>query len=163
MADELGLLLKKTLRDTEVARTLDGSPKLRHLIKRMYDEINRLGGEDADDGSVFPVKSGAETRLLRTCDIFFFESQGRKTAIRTKAQEISFYSNFEDVLAQLPEHFLRCHRSFIVNAKKARSVSFSENLIAMADGSSVPFSRSYRAEVREKLGNPGAQGGGSVQ
>ena len=145
---ELNALLRETLRDKDVSKLLESSPKLKQLIRQMYGELRRLSGDGEDDGSVFPVKSGAETRLLRTGDIYFFEAQGRKIALRTKAQELSFYSNFEQLLEQLPDWFLRCHRSYIVNTRKVRSVSFAENIIAMDDGSSVPFSRTYRDAVR---------------
>ena len=149
--DDLGALLRDTLRDENVSDLLDSSPKLRRLIKRMYGEIQRLSSEEEDDGSVFPVKSGAETRLLRTCDIYFFEAQGRKVALRTKAQEISFYSSFEQLTNQLPEWFMRCHRGYIVNTKKMKAVNFAESNILLSDGSSVPFSRSYRDAAKAAL------------
>ena len=86
-----------------------------------------------------------------------FEAQGRKVALRTKAQEISFYSSFEQLAGQLPEWFLRCHRGYIVNMKKARNVSFAESVIELTDGSSVPLSRTYRDPMRAALGR--LQGG----
>ena len=150
-SDELNSLIQDTLRDESISGFLQTSPKLRRLIKRMYGEIQRLTGEDEDDGSVFPVKSGAETRLLRTCDIFFFEAQGRKVALRTRAQEISFYSNFEQLMSQLPDTFMRCHRGYIVNTKKMKSINFAESNILLSDGSNVPFSRSYRDAARAAL------------
>jgi len=164
MPKDLNELLRETLLDRDVSKLLEDSPKLRRLIKRMYGEIQKLSGDDDDDdGSVFPVKSGAETRLLRTCDIFFFEAQGRKAALRTKAQEIAFYTNFEQLTSQLPETFLRCHRGFIVNTKKMRNVNFSENAIYLSDGSQVPFSRTYRDDVRAVLAGMQTQAqGGNV-
>ena len=151
VSDELNTLIQETLRDENVSDFLDSSPKMRRLIKRMYGEIQRLTGEDEDDGSVFPVKSGAETRLLRTCDIFFFEAQGRKVALRTRAQEISFYSNFEQLTSQLPDTFMRCHRGYIINTRKMKAVNFAESIILLSDGSNVPFSRSYRDAARAAL------------
>ena len=160
---ELSALIRETLRDQDVVKILTSSPKLKRLLRRMIDELRRLSDEDEDDGSVFPVKSGAETRLLRTCDIYFFEAQGRKVALRTKAQEISFYSSFEQLQELLPLWFLRCHRGYMINTKKMRGVSFSESNIAMADGSSIPFSRMYREAVRAALHKQiGDQGGSTV-
>ena len=148
---ELNELIRETLQDDDISDLLESSPKLRRLIKRMYGEIQRLSGEDEDDGSVFTVKSGAETKLLRTCDIFLFEAQGRKVALRTKAQEISFYSSFDQLMSQLPDSFLRCHRGYIVNIRKMKAVNFSESTILLSDGSNVPFSRSYRDAARAAL------------
>ena len=151
VSDELSSLIRNTLLDEGVSELLDASPKLRRLIKRMYSEIQRLSDEDEDDGSVFPVKSGGETRLLRACDILLFEAQGRKVALRTKAQEISFYSSFEQLMSQLPDWFLRCHRGYIVNTKKIKSINFTENSILLSDSSTVPFSRSYREAAKAVL------------
>ena len=146
--DEVNALLRDTLRDERISRLLDCTPKLRRLIRLMYSELRRLYGETGDDGFVFTVKSGAERRLLRAVDIFFFEAQGRKVALRTKTQEISFYSSFEQLKEQLPDFFLRCHRGYIINTKKVQGVNFTESVVIMADGSNVPFSRMYRDSVR---------------
>ena len=39
MPKELSALLSETLRDEDVSKLLETSPKLRRLIKRMYGEI----------------------------------------------------------------------------------------------------------------------------
>ena len=148
LSDELGVLITETLRDENVSRLLESSPKLRRLIRRMYDELRQQSADDGDDGSVFTVKSGAERRILRACDIYFFEAQGRKVALRTKTQEISFYSSFDQLKEQLPDWFLRCHRAYVINTRKIMSVNFPDSVITMTDGSDVPFSRMYRDAVR---------------
>jgi DNA-binding LytR/AlgR family response regulator len=154
MAEDLGAYVRETLRDAGVARALESSPKLRRLLKRLLDEIRRLMGiSEEDDGSVFPIKNGAETQLIRACDIFFFEAQGRKIALRTQSQELTFYASFEHLTDQLPSWFLRCHRGYIVNAKKLRSASLAENTLMLSDGSAVPVSRTYRDAVRAALEN----------
>jgi DNA-binding LytR/AlgR family response regulator len=158
MPEDFAAFVNKTLRDEDVSKLLRTAPKLRGLIKRMYDEVRRLSGEDNDDdddGSVFPVKTTSGTRLMRACDIFFFEAQGRKIALRTRAQEITFYSNFEQLINQLPNAFIRCHRGFIVNTRKVRSASFADNTLTMKDGSAVPISRTYRAIVRTAIDRTG--------
>jgi DNA-binding LytR/AlgR family response regulator len=159
MSDDINAFVHSALRDADISKLLSESPKLRKLVKRLCDEV-RLLSDDDDDGSVFPVKNGANTKLLRTCDIFFFESQGRKIALRTKAQEIVFYSKFEQLTTQLPDSFLRCHRSYIVNAKKIKEVNFTSSVVTMSDGSVIPVSRTYRDSVKEaldKLGNGGVR------
>ena len=151
MAEDLNKFVREVLQDRDVALQLERSPKLYELIKRLYQQAQILSGNEEDDGFLFPVKSGSEVNLLRCCDIYFFESQGRRIAIRTKAQEILIYSNFDQITEQTPDHFIRCHRGYIVNTHKIRSVNYSDNLITMNDDSIVPFSRTYRDEVREAV------------
>jgi DNA-binding LytR/AlgR family response regulator len=142
--------VRSALRGEEVARLMRQSTELRRLVGRLRDEIYRLSGElDAyNDGNMFQVRAEGEVRLIRACDILFFEAQGRKIALRTEAQEICFYSNFKQVLLRLPDFFRRCHKGYIVNTRKIKSINFNQSVIHMNEGSAVPFSRSYREEVQ---------------
>jgi Response regulator of the LytR/AlgR family len=47
----------------------------------------------------------------------------------------------------LPDHFLSCHRSYIINMFKVACI-FNDR-IAMSDGNEIPVSRSRSKEVRE--------------
>ena len=50
---------------------------------------------------------------------------------------------------KLPESFLRCHRSYIVNMSKVTAVKVSQSLIEVQDDLQVPLSRSYKKMVKE--------------
>ena len=50
---------------------------------------------------------------------------------------------------KLPENFLRCHRSYIVNMSKVTAVKVSQSLIEVQDNLQVPLSRSYKRAVKE--------------
>ena len=99
----------------------------------------------------FAVRNGAEQVFVNTEDICFFESQAKKIALKTLSQEISFYSNFDAVLEQLPEGFVRCHKGFVVNSQHIKSVNWRDMSLAISDGSVLPVSRSYKQAVAEAL------------
>jgi len=142
---------RSVMREKPIAAVLDAVPKLRKLLNYMIAELRRLLGEDQDDGQVFPVKLYGETMLFRCCDLLFFESEGRKVSLRTKAQELSFTASFEELQEKLPDYFFRCHRSFLINLRQVRGVNWRENVITLKDGSVLLFSRANREAFREAL------------
>ena len=85
---------------------------------------------------------------MKTADISFFEAKGKKIAVKTKGQEILFYSNFETVLRQLPDWFVRCHKGFVVNTRKIQKVNLSEMSLVLIDKCTIPVSRTYRKEIK---------------
>ena len=80
--------------------------------------------------------------------IYFFEAREKKIYVCTGKEEYGFYSSIEKLLGELPSHFARCHRGFIVNTKKIRKIVLSQNIIYLQDGFDVPLSRSYKAALR---------------
>ena len=63
-------------------------------------------------------------------------------------EEYGFYLTMDRLAEELPEQFLRCHRSFIVNSRKIRKIMLSQNLIGLEDGFDIPLSRSYKAVLK---------------
>jgi DNA-binding LytR/AlgR family response regulator len=149
--DELRELLRSTLRDRDAAVAIGQSSKLRDLLVRFELELRKAEAHGIGD-STFTIKVGSEYVTLATIDIFFFEAQGRKAVIKTKAQEISFYANFSELTDRLPEWFIRTHKGFIVNQKRIKSVNFTDMLLILTDGSTVPISRTYRTALKEVMG-----------
>ena len=67
-------------------------------------------------------------------------------------EEYEFYGSIENIMQMVPDYFVRCHRSFLINIKKVRKLSLSEGVIEMTMNTAVPLSRSYKKAVKEKLG-----------
>ena len=125
-------------------------PRIYQTIKEIYIEYMRL--IEREEQPVFTVKSGGDYFAINTGDISFFEAQGKKIAIKTRGQEILFYSNFETVLEQLPNWFARSHKGYVVNTKLIIQANFSEMTLKLKDQSIIPISRTYRDEIRCLLG-----------
>ena len=51
----------------------------------------------------------------------------------------------------LPEQFVRCHRGFIVNRKKIKTISYSQKLIFLNNDMLVPLSRGYKNSLDSAL------------
>jgi len=124
------------------------SEKLYKIIWEVYAEFLRL---HQGTQQKFIVKNGAENVYIITDDICFFEARAKKIALKTFSQEILFYSNFDSVLEQVSEGFVRCHKGFVVNLRHIKGVNWRDMELTMADGSFLPVSRSYKQSVVEAL------------
>ena len=95
-----------------------------------------------------------ETREDRTyvplAQIYYFEAREKRIYVRLKKQELAFYETMEHLTERLPDYFVRCHRSFIVNRQRIRRVMLSKSLIELEQGIQLPLSRSYKPAFKEQ-------------
>lgn len=57
----------------------------------------------------------------------------------------------EKLAEELPENFVKCHRSFIVNEEHITKIKLNENLLYLGRDLFVPVSRSYRGLFKRNL------------
>ena len=81
--------------------------------------------------------------------ICYFEARDKKIFVCLESKEYGFYETMGKLEEQLPEHFLRCHRGFIVNTRKIEKVNLTKNEIVLVGQMAIPISRSYRNLVKE--------------
>lgn len=80
--------------------------------------------------------------------IYYLEAREKKVFVRIRSEEFGIGGTLEKIAAQLPENFVRCHRSFIVNQDYISRIKLSENMLYLSDGLFVPVSRSYKEVFR---------------
>lgn len=85
--------------------------------------------------------------------IYYIEVRERKVFIRIRNKEYSKYDSMEHLLGQLPDIFVRCHRSFAFNMQHLDRIRLSENTVYLEDGMMVPLSRSYKSAVKACMQN----------
>lgn len=97
----------------------------------------------------YSFQTGSENVSLPVKDIVCFESDRRKITVKcVNAREYSFYGKLDAVEEALRKSdFVRCHQSFLVNAKKITAVSSGE--LTMDDGSVIPVSKHRAKETNE--------------
>lgn len=81
--------------------------------------------------------------------IEYLESERRKLRLHTDGGVMEVYCSLADAQAMLPEGFVRCHKSFVVNL--ADVVEIGKDDILAKSGSRVPMSQKRRYEVKEAL------------
>lgn len=90
---------------------------------------------------------GAMYYKIPYSDITYIETAGRKIAVHTKKETITYpckLSEIEEVLP--PDLFVRCHQSFIFQLHAVSHIFRTQAVLK--DGTEIPISRSYKEEVQ---------------
>ena len=118
------------------------------VVNEMMDAFTeKFDSKDVPESFVIENREGKQYNPLN--QIYYIEAREKKIFIRTKQEEYGFYDTIENMEKKLPENFLRCHRSYIVNMSKVTAVKVSQSLIEVQDNLQVPLSRSYKRAVKE--------------
>ena len=84
-------------------------------------------------------------------EIQYVESDLRILHIHTSARILDSYGKIDAFSKLLPDDFIRCHRSFLVNANQIKKCSGSE--LILFDDTKIPISRPYKNNVRNRFIN----------
>ncbi len=87
--------------------------------------------------------------------VSYIESLQKKTWFYAEEKPYKINTPLKELERKLPAHFLRIHRSYIVNIDFIDKIvrDFSSNLvIVLQSGKELPVSQSYLATIRETLG-----------
>lgn len=119
------------------------------VVKEFFHSVVR--GRESEPEKVFIVENNQGKIPIPFSQIYYLEVREKKVFIRLKTKEYSKYGTLESIAKDLPENFMRCHRSFIVNTEYIDSVKLSENSIILEDDIFVPLSRSYKSDMKEYM------------
>ncbi|TQR14157.1 LytR/AlgR family response regulator transcription factor [Psychrobacillus soli] len=103
-----------------------------------------LTGKLEEEWRPIPIEKIAYMESLQKKTWFYADKEPYKTSIPLK-----------ELQQRLPESFLRIHRSYIVNVAFIDRIirDFSSNLLVLLqDGTELPVSQTYTADVRSALG-----------
>ncbi len=104
------------------------------------------------------VKSGGSTRFVRVVDIDWIEAAGVYVNLHVAGKEFLYRTALNDLADRLdPRRFVRVHRSAIVNIEsivQLEPISHGEFDVVLRNGSRARVSRTYRAQLEKRLGQP---------
>ena len=101
------------------------SEKLEETITRLFEDIS-------NNSRTF-FKPNKKNFIINNNDVLFIQKQGKKSIFKTSTQDYALNKSFIDILEFLPQNFVRCHKSYIVNLNKISSIQcnniifFNEN------------------------------------
>ena len=104
------------------------------------------------------VKSGGTTRFVRAVDIDWIEAAGVYVTLHVGGKELLYRAALNDLAEKLdPRRFVRVHRSALVNIEsiiQLEPMSHGEFEAVIRNGSRARVSRTYRALLEKRLGQP---------
>lgn len=153
--------LLKPLDPQRLERALN---KVRQLVQ--LNEASNVRGQGATTEceekrpplGLIPVEHRGKIILIEEKNIIFIYASGDYTYIKTAKEKYLTRFTLKDLEKRLnPNLFFRCHRSYLVNIKKAKEVVplYNGTLVLIVDDtekSEVPVSRSQAKTIRKLLG-----------
>ncbi len=130
---------------------------LQHAIELTIDRLmnNQNGGSETICSSPFILKDSIFVRRNDTMikilidNIYYFEADRNYCKIFSKNKECLLVMTLKEISSRLPkEHFLRIHRSYIINLSHVDEVAGTHVVIARK---AIPMSKSLRGELMDRL------------
>jgi DNA-binding LytR/AlgR family response regulator len=132
--------------------------RLDEAIERVARRTAPAAPAAAHDDETFPVTPlrGGGTRLLARSSILYLQAHGDYVRVASTDGRFLVRARLSDLEERWAGHgFVRVHRGFVVNLRRAVEVRPRLNgtaVLVMADGAEVPIARRQVGELRRKLG-----------
>lgn len=123
---------------------------IKSQLRRIFNDYIMLCGH-ADDAEYMVVNSGKNRQRIAYRDILYLEAQDKLLNINLEKSVVTVRSSLNAMEESLPDGFIRCHRSYIVNRIYVDSVSISDMTLRLTTQEKVPISRSYKSSLRTSL------------
>lgn len=123
--------------------------RLESTVKRLFDDINY-------NNQSF-IKLSNQHKLINQSLVNYIQKEGMKTIYSLPSTNISSYGSFSKISGTLPNNFVRCHKSFIVNINNISNIDFTDNTIFFkyAPNSKCFIGPKYKNNFMEVLNNYG--------
>ena len=108
-----------------------------HITKRIKECIliaNEKINNDFNNDYFF-INAVDTIEKIKYDDILYFETAKKRfIALRTKNMYIEFSGTLKDIESKLDNRFIRCHKSYIINKSKVKSIDKKQRIITMDGG-----------------------------
>lgn len=116
------------------------------LVEAVGKAMEQLESEEREcfivtfKGNVFKIKAR---------DILYFESEKRTVILHARHDNWTIYRKLDDVQEELPDYFLRCHQSYLVNMNEIKSLKPLR--LELYQGAEIPVSRPKYKETKDRF------------
>lgn len=106
-------------------------------------------GQKKDPNSLL-VKHKSTVHSIRFDEIVYLESAGHVVTIHTRSEEHNCYTRLEKLYERLPEYFIQCHKSYVVNMNEIQRIEKSQ--VMLANETNIPISKARYKETKSRYG-----------
>ena len=118
------------------------------VLEAVFEKAVRRLTEGDDKRIVFVNKEGRHT--FSYSSVLYLESTGHKVIVYTATGKYEFYGKLDELEYKFPSHFIRCHKSFLVNMDRIDGINKAHQLI-LDDGTVLPVSKLRYGKVKERF------------
>jgi two-component system LytT family response regulator len=118
---------------------------------RVLDAANTITSMDVGK---LAIKDGQQTTLLQMDEIEWIDAAGDYMCVHASGNTHILRSTMKELVARLPDNFVRIHRSTIVNLSKVEVVEGlpkGEAQLLIVGGGVLKVSRNFRKEIQNLL------------
>ena len=121
--------------------------RLEDTVKRLFEDINGLPKKY--------IKIDNKNTIIDESQIHYIKRDGMKLIFHTSSRDYDTYSSFAKLEDKLPDNFVRCHKSFVINLNNVKNVDPVTCTIYLTDNSHCNIGPKYKQEFMEVLKNHG--------
>lgn len=125
------------------------------LVKPVMEEvlkkyIDNFAGEQKEEyfSDSFIIRNKGVMQLIHFDEVLYMESSGHMVEVRTRTKSIHCYGSLGKFKELLPDYFVQCHKSYLVNMREIRCLE--RNCISTIQGERIPVSKSRYGDTRER-------------
>lgn len=111
--------------------------------------LQRFLKKQAGFGKIFTFKEEYGNSQISYDSIWYFQSMGHKVIIHTADNQRDFYGKLSEVEEIAPKHFIRIHKSFLVNEHFIHRFHYDK--IILRDEQILTISKTYRNTVQKRI------------
>ena len=119
--------------------------------ERLEETVLRLV-EDTQNANTKFLKLNSNT-IIKESDINFIKKDGMKLVFCTKNRNYETYSSFSKIENCLPENFVRCHKSYIINVNNIKKFNSTDNLVTFDQNNVCSVGAKYKNKFMEVFKN----------
>lgn len=121
--------------------------RLEETIIRLFEDVNGIPKRY--------IKIDSKNTLVDESQIQYIKRDAMKLVFHTSSRDYDTYSSFNKFQDKLPENFVRCHKSYIVNIKQIKDIKPSNGIITFKDGNTCEIGPKYKSNLMEVLNKYG--------
>lgn len=119
-------------------------------VDTLSETLDRLF-EDISGSSIKFLKIDSKGTFVDFNDVQFIEKNGMKLIYHTSHGSLETYNSFSKIADKLPDNFVRCHKSFIVNVNNIVHISLSNSSITFKNDEVCYIGPKYKNFLMEVI------------
>ena len=118
--------------------------------ERLEETVLRLV-EDINYSPARFLKLNNNNTIINQDEVNYIRKDGMKLVFCTNTRNYEMYSSFNKIKSCLPDNFVRCHKSYIVNIEKITDVESRKNVILFKHDEQCAIGAKYKKAFEEKF------------
>lgn len=112
--------------------------RLEETVLRLFDDIKN------NTSSNNYIRLDNKNTIINGSEVQYIKRDGMKVIFHTSSRDYEVYSSFAKLQNHLPQNFIRCHKSFIVNVNNIVKLEPVSNLIYFKDKDTCDIGPKYK-------------------